>query len=547
MSRELPPEIALRLAALSPEQRALLQRRLEAQGYRVPLAPVGVDLDAETVLEADIHPGWSGSPAREPADVLVTGATGFLAAHLVADLLRHTGARVTCLVRAADTADATRRLRENLSRYALAVPLDRVVALPADLARPRLGVAPAVWQTLADTMDGIYHSAAFLNFVYPYEGFVPPNVTGTRELLRLACAGRPKGFHHVSTTAFFSLVDHRALPEVIGEEGTLDLARHCLGGYAQSKWVAEKLVAAASARGLPTTIYRCGLISGHGATGVSHVGDILTRMIKGFVELKAAPALDMSFDVGPVDFVSRAMVRLSLDPAMVGRAFHLIKPEPVELRQFVEGVRAFGHPVAEIPVEEWKARLTTTVGGRREHALAPLLPFFVAPAAPSGATLFETHLGRPRVDSIATTAMLARAGISLGRADAAMHAGLVYLAQVGFLPPGGTGHMSKDTRVAEELVDRAEDESTAIEERAMAEIEAAIARGVTEADVARLASDVDVWQTSGAGRQAVQFVYRQLRVQGRRSPPHRALLETLLDREGWEGYVARIGAAAPGA
>jgi hypothetical protein len=270
------------------------------------------------------------------------------------------------------------------------------------------------------------------------------------------------------------------------------------------------------------------------------VGDILTRMLKGFVELKSAPALDMSYDVGPVDFVARAMVRLSLDPEVSGRTFHLIKPEPVELRQFVEGLRAFGYPVAEIPVDEWKARLTATVGGRREHALAPLLPFFADPAAPSGATLFETHLGRPRIDAIATVARLARDGIALPRADAAMHAGIAHLARVGFLPPGGRGHLSKDSRVADELVDAAEDESTAIEERTTAEIDAMIARGITEADVVRLAADVDVWQTSAAGRQAVQFVYRRLRVQGRRSAAHQALLETLMDREGWEGYVARM-------
>lgn len=546
--KDLPPELAARLAALSPAQRELLQRRLQQQGFDVSgvAGPVGIDLDAETVLSADIHPRWSGAPARTPREVLVTGATGFLAAHLVADLLRHTEARVTCLVRAPNVADGLRRLRENFARYELTVPLDRVVAVPSDLAQPRLALASSEYERLADEIDAIYHSAAFLNFVYPYEGFVPPNVAGTRELIRLACDGRPKAFHHVSTTAFFSLVDHRDLPPVIAEEGTLDHGRYCLGGYSQSKWVAEKLVVAAGARGLPTTIHRCGLIAGHGGTGVSHVGDILTRMMKGFVELKSAPALDMSYDVGPVDFVSRAIVHLSLDPTLYGRTFHVIKPEAVELRQFVEGVRAFGHPVAEIPVAEWKERLTATVGGRREHALAPLLPFFAAPATPSGLSLFEAHLGRPRVDAIATGAMLARAGIVLTRADAALHAGLGYLARVGFLPPGAAGHLSKDTRVAEDLVDSAEDESTAIEELAMTEIDAAVARGVTEADVVRFAADIDVWQTSGTGRQAVQFIYRRLRVQGRKSPSHRALLETLMDREGWDGYVARITPSVAG-
>ena len=82
MKRALPPEIALRLAALSPAQRELLQRRLQQQGFDVPLV---TDLDAETVLPEDLRPRWSGTPSPAPSRVLVTGATGYLGAHLVAE------------------------------------------------------------------------------------------------------------------------------------------------------------------------------------------------------------------------------------------------------------------------------------------------------------------------------------------------------------------------------------------------------------------------------------------------------------------------------
>ena len=44
------------------------------------------------------------------------------------------------------------------------------------------------------------------------------------------------------------------------------------GGYAQSKWVAEKLVRQAGERGIPHAIYRPGLVSGHSISGEVHPG-----------------------------------------------------------------------------------------------------------------------------------------------------------------------------------------------------------------------------------------------------------------------------------
>src|SRR4029077_11763018 len=59
-------------------------------------------------------------------------------------------------------------------------------------------------------------------------------------------------------------------------------------GYAQSKWVAEKLVRLAGERGLPVTIYRPNT-GGHSATGVFNPNDHLPLLIKGCIQLGAIP------------------------------------------------------------------------------------------------------------------------------------------------------------------------------------------------------------------------------------------------------------------
>ena len=76
------------------------------------------------------RPDW-----RSPREILLTGATGFLGAHLLSELLATTNARVWCLVRARDEGDALRRIGG--CRRALRAPRARRRPRHAAARRPR--------------------------------------------------------------------------------------------------------------------------------------------------------------------------------------------------------------------------------------------------------------------------------------------------------------------------------------------------------------------------------------------------------------------------
>ena len=75
-------------------------------------------------------------------DVLLTGATGFVGAHLLGNLLAETDATVYCLVRAGNKDDAIRRIAETLRYYGLHRDdtMKRVIALPGNPGLPRFGL-----------------------------------------------------------------------------------------------------------------------------------------------------------------------------------------------------------------------------------------------------------------------------------------------------------------------------------------------------------------------------------------------------------------------
>src|ERR1700736_3041372 len=83
----------------------LLRKTAEQQVAQQPRADLhGWVQDAS--LDPGIQPAGGPSHPGDPSTVLLTGATGFLGAHLLADLCDHTAATIYCVVRAHDEPEA---------------------------------------------------------------------------------------------------------------------------------------------------------------------------------------------------------------------------------------------------------------------------------------------------------------------------------------------------------------------------------------------------------------------------------------------------------
>jgi amino acid adenylation domain-containing protein/thioester reductase-like protein/non-ribosomal peptide synthase protein (TIGR01720 family) len=345
------------------------------------------ELRADAVLDPALRPA-SPPAARggEPATVLLTGGSGFLGAYLLAELLRQTRATVICLVRAADPDKGLAKLSRELSAYGLwdAALAARIQPLIGDLAEPSLGLSEPAFAELAGAVEVIYHNGAGVNFLAPYAALAAANVRGTREILRLACTGAAKPLHYVSTVAVLdSAAQAGAGP--IAEDDPLGDCSGLRGGYAQSKWVAEKLVAAAGARGLPVAVYRPGTISGDSRSGAGNPKDFAISLVKSFVQLGAVMDMQDEVNLAPVDFVGRAIVWLSRRPESIGEIFHMINPRPLAGPDFVDWLLRFGYPLERLPPERWRAALIESFEAGNENALAPFMPLYKAAAGAAAA------------------------------------------------------------------------------------------------------------------------------------------------------------------
>ncbi|MFL4910552.1 amino acid adenylation domain-containing protein [Streptomyces sp. MMS24-I2-30] len=394
MRTELGVSVALQAVFSAPTVAGLAE--LLDRGDKT--SPAGPDLLAARRLAADIAPaGELVTVSPDPQHVLLTGATGFLGAFMLRDLLRHTRATVHCLIRARDKEHAFARLRSTLEQYGLwdLVPKERITTVVGDLAAPRLGLQAEDFDHLARTADAVYHPGAAVNLVFSYAQLRDANVGGTEEVLRLAALHRTVPVHHVSTVGVFTSEEHGRVIDVETTTGPGTALEH---GYTQSKWVAEGLIEEARSRGLPVSLYRPTRIFGDSVTGACQSSDFVWLILKACVQAQGAPAgVEAAFDLAPVNYVSERIVALSRQASAVSGTFHLAAGDLTRLDTAVGWLRRAGYAIADLEPWEWLARIQADPA----NAAFPLLSTMAAEiegAGSEGGLVYDTSATHRALD-----------------------------------------------------------------------------------------------------------------------------------------------------
>lgn len=373
--------------------------------------------------------GLTFSP-QETRNVLLTGASGFLGAYILNELLETSSVHVYCLVRSKPGADSKARISSQLRNYRLwkddpeyqAAWDQRVHVVPGDIILPRLGLADSAYEATAREIDCIIHSAAHVNFIYPYEALKTTNVLGLHEIIRFAFHGRIKPVHYLSTAAIWPMGSE----QTFYESDPLDHGKLLNLGYDEAKWVGEKCLINAMERGLPVARYRPGEVGGDSVTGRCVLNHFLFASLRGFLQFGAMPAVDTFLDVAPVDYVAKAIVYMALRKNPLGRAFHLTNPRTRHMKEGTEFLRRLGYQFEDLPFDEVRRRLIMSPNFS-ENALFPYQAVLES--------MDERSLQLPKYDCGQTEAELEGSGIVCPPGDEKLfRTYLGYLRDVDFLP-----------------------------------------------------------------------------------------------------------------
>ncbi|GAT17586.1 linear gramicidin synthetase subunit D, partial [Mycolicibacterium thermoresistibile] len=366
-------------------------------------------IDAATLRTAADLP----RPTGQVQTVLLTGATGFLGRYLLLEWLRRlrrVDDTVICLVRGRSDADARQRLEAvfdtdpALRRHFRELAAERLQVIAGDKGQPNLGLDVQTWRRLAERVDLIVDSAAFVNSVLPYRELFGPNVVGTAELIRFALTAKLKPYNFVSTSDIGRQIEPDLFTEdadirTISPTRTVDASY--ANGYGNSKWAGEVLLREAhDLCGLPVAVFRSGMILVDPTyAGQLNVTDTVSRMVLSIVATGVAPKSfyrlgdDGSrqrahFDGLPVDFVAEAVATLGWQiartatgsPAGDFRTYHVMNPhdDGIGIDEYVDWLIEAGHPIERIDdFGEWLRRFEAGLHAlperQRQHSVLQML------------------------------------------------------------------------------------------------------------------------------------------------------------------------------
>ncbi|KAL4864861.1 hypothetical protein BDV12DRAFT_211349 [Aspergillus spectabilis] len=320
--------------------------------------------------------------AKSEGRVFLTGATGFVGAFMLMELLALPNIKsVACLVRARDESTGLLRIRRALKHFSLFLGLEheaKIIAIPGDLAYEDLALGKDRYQQLAEWSSVVFHLAAHINFVQPYSSHRAANVLGTLNVIRFSQSVRSKALHYTSSISAYGptglVTGARQLSENEPPESH-KIALFYDTGYAQSQFAAETIVWNSIYNGLPIAIYRLGSVLGHSETGSLNTDDFLSRLVRTCIQNGAYPSLPgHREDIVPVDFVVSSILHISSSAAKLGRAYNIVHPsQPApDLHSLFQLInkQSDKHPLRETTYTEW----IESISKKPDHPLSSLMP-----------------------------------------------------------------------------------------------------------------------------------------------------------------------------
>jgi thioester reductase-like protein len=258
--------------------------------------------------------------------IFLTGSTGYIGAHVAANLLRDHGAALNVLVRARDAGEAQGRLWQALQLH-LEFPQfyeflqTRIRVFRGDLTEPGFGLDRDEYDRLVHTSDSVIHCAASLNRKSE-KSCLNVNLRGTLEVLTLARHAEHyhglRRFSQVSTVA----VAGKRQNEVVSEDRSIDWERSDYDPYARTKKFCEHMMRVLLPE-TPKTIFRPSIVLGDSRYAETTQFD----MVKAFVFLAGLPVLPFrpkdKIDIVNVDFVAEAISTLHQKERPEHDTYHL--------------------------------------------------------------------------------------------------------------------------------------------------------------------------------------------------------------------------------
>lgn len=294
-----------------------------------------------------------------PANVLLTGSTGFLGIHILEEFIKHETGKIYCIVRDEPGLTAKAKLHQKLNyyfgdKYDLLID-NRIFAITGTISEPGFGLNQEDLLNLTNSVDVIINSAARVAHFGNYDDFYKSNVKSVKYMIDF-CQKFKKKLYHISTigvsglspdTSYLLTTKKRKwFPKnkeknILFDEAQLYIGQVLENVYARTKFEAESYVLDAISKGLDGYILRMGNLMPRYRDGLFQenlLDNAFVNRLASFIKIGVLPnyILQEQLEFTPIDYAAKAVYNLITHPTNVNRIFHVSNSKTVSITSFLK-------------------------------------------------------------------------------------------------------------------------------------------------------------------------------------------------------------------
>lgn len=312
-----------------------------------------------------IHVKPNQASSSNDGKILLTGGNGVLGRHILVQISARPDVKVIYLpIRALSDAQAEERVEESLR--------DGQLPSLTDL-RKQAQIHPYPLGTKIPSADIVIHTAWPVNFNLSLSTFTS-SISGCCELLNTLPSAR-----HVFTSSISTMFGHTA--STMPESFLNDPSTASIGGYGQSKWVAEGLYTHARTLGYSATIIRIGQISGDTIHGIWNEKEAPPLMFRSAQAVGCLPNRDyLGADIRwlGVDICAAAVVGLATTTT-AGGVYNLTSTSATPFRSILAWLAKeenLGDSFKVVTYAKWVEALKGLEEDTKKHPTLKLINYF---------------------------------------------------------------------------------------------------------------------------------------------------------------------------
>lgn len=299
-----------------------------------------------------------------PKNILLTGVTGFLGAHILNSILEeHPETNIYCIIREKPDKTSDNRLKEILKYYFEekwnSEIKKHIFVLKGDLSRDMFALNPTLYHELCVKIDSVINCASLVKHFGIYDKFYQSNVLSVENLIKFAKEANCS-INHISTTSVSGNYLVKNDIEYNYTENDFYIGQNYFDNvYVKSKFEAEKLLFEAQKENININIFRIGNIMPRISDGKfqwNRFDNAYYKRIYGFIRLGILPEnlKNQEMEFTPVDSCASAIVKLL---PYKNKVFHLLNNKTIKISQLINVLNTLGYNIQFISIEKFNENI----------------------------------------------------------------------------------------------------------------------------------------------------------------------------------------------